>query len=153
MAEHKAQHAKNENEIKGDNGKSEGTSKEESSPNMAVSNKGVSENERIGGLASKLNESKLQVGDSTKKTEPARPGKRKKLASKDWEEEDNDDPDDEDFDVEKAKVEARMSPKQLPCKYFSQKFGRFCSKKFSSKVRLLSHMKESHEAKSKSPGQ
>merc|ERR1719494_1582071 len=88
-------------------------------------------------MASKANENRIKVGgDSTKKAEPARPGKRKKLASKEWEEEDNDDPEDEDFDVEKAKVEARMSPKQLPCKYYSKKFGRFCSKKFSSKVRL-----------------
>ena len=158
MVEHKAQHAENEKEAvvlqsKGSSGKSEEASKKESSPNMAASNKGVSEYAIIGGMASKANVNKVKVGDSTKKAESARPGKRKKLASKEWEEEDNDDPDDEDFDVEKAKVEARMSPKQLPCKYYSQKFGRFCSKKFSSKVRLLSHMKEAHEAKSKSSGQ
>ena len=158
MAEHKTQHAENEKEAvvlqsKGDNGKSEETSKKESSSNMAA-NKGVSERLRIfRGPASKANESKVKVGDTTKNVEPARPGKRKRLASKEWEEEDNDDPEDEDFDVEKAKVEARMSPKQLPCKYFSKKFGRFCSKKFSSKVRLLSHMNEAHEAKSKPPGQ
>ena len=88
--------------------------------------------------------------NSEKKLEPPRLAKRKTLADKDWEEEDNDDSDDEDFDParEKAKVE---SPKQQPCKYFSKKFGRFCSKKFSSKVRLLSHMRVSHEVKP--PGQ
>jgi len=171
MAEHKAKHAESEKEDIGKqiNEKIDSKSKnkiEEVSKTKAfekMNNQRPDETKSLNTkpIGNTLSEKKPEtprlantkpIGNySEKKPEPPRSGKRKTLADKDWDEEDNDDSDDEDFDptaTEKAKVE---SPKQQPCKYYSQKFGRFCSKKFSSKVRLLSHMRVSHETKP--PGQ
>ena len=146
MAEHKAKHVESEKAEKQNDKNTDGKSKNkiEEVSKAKVSEKTI--NERP--VETKISNTKPTVNNSEKKAEPLRIGKRKTLADKDWEEEDNDDSDDEDFDpLEKAKVDARHSPKQQPCKYYSKKFGRFCSKKFSSKVRLLSHMRVSHETK------
>ena len=144
MAEHKAKHIENENEERGKPTKENADGKSKTKIKEAWITKAPQKPEETKNI--KASESNPAKSVAPKKVEPSRLGKRKTLADKEWEEEDNDDSADEDFEPNMEKVEA----KQEPCRYFSKKFGRFCSKKFSSKVRLLSHMRVSHD---KAPGQ
>ena len=154
MAEHKAKHTESEKqindniEVKSKN-KVEEVSKTKASERVAVETKSSNIKPTVSKPEPPMLANTKPIGNYSEK-EPPRSGKRKTLADKDWDEEDNDDSDDEDFDPTTT-MEKVESPKQQSCKYYSQKFGRFCSKKFSSKVRLLSHMRVSHEMKP--PGQ